>query len=168
MEQQLGTEATLSNHVNLTLRSELKDEPEAALPETTADDEIDASDFTGEETDLAGEQHSAPAAVLEDDPELVGEDTDLPPVESRMWLMEGTSGGSGGGDVSNDDIALAAKQALKEFSPDEQRELISEGELEGSVARNLDKLEVSGTHYEALERAFDEEEEQKNDDMWLL
>jgi hypothetical protein len=161
--------SSLSSQVELALRSELKDEPEAALPEVTADDEVNADDFMGEETGLADESHEAPAAILEEDPDQIGEAEDLPPVESRAWLMNGsTPSGSGGGNVSDSDIALAAKQALKEFSADEQRALITEGEVEGTVARNLDKLEVSGTHYEALERAFSEEEETENDDIWML
>jgi hypothetical protein len=149
--------------------TELKDKPEAALPETTADEEVDASDFMGDETDLSGAAHEAPESILDEDPDQVGEVTDLPPIESRAWLMNGSSpSGSGGGDISDGDIALAAKQALKEFSPEEQRALIGEGELDGTQARNLDKLEVSGTHYEALERALEEEDEQANDDIWLL
>lgn len=85
------------------------------------------------------------------------------------WLMSGggsrKSSGSDGG-ISNSDIAAQAKKVLaaKTFSPEEQADLIGEGE--GTVAaRNLDRLDIAGTHYEALER-IGEEEEDNFEDMW--
>jgi hypothetical protein len=86
------------------------------------------------------------------------------------WLMSGggsrkSSGRDGG--ISNSDIASQARKVLaaKTFSPDEQAELIGEGE--GTVAaRNLDRLDIVGTHYEALERIDAEEEEDNYDNLW--
>lgn len=66
---------------------------------------------------------------------------------------------------------LAQKQALKTYSPAERQQIIAEGEG-GEQASNLDRLDITGTHYEALEaasrkmnagRAVPEDE-----DMWLL
>jgi hypothetical protein len=55
----------------------------------------------------------------------------------REWLMEGNDGGV---DV---DPALMAKLAGKDYSPREQRTFIDES----GEARNLDKLDLQGTHY---------------------
>lgn len=57
-------------------------------------------------------------------------------VDDRSWLMEG----DGSVDV---DPALMAKVAGKNFSPREQREFIDES----GTARNLDRLDLEGTHY---------------------
>jgi hypothetical protein len=65
-------------------------------------------------------------------PKFAGDDP-----ESRSWLMEDAGGGV---DV---DPALMAKLAGKDYSPREQREFIDED----GEARNLDKLELGGTHY---------------------
>jgi hypothetical protein len=58
-------------------------------------------------------------------------------VDDRSWLMEGSSS------EIEVDPALMAKMAGKNYSPREQREFIDErGE-----ARNLDRLDLAGTHY---------------------
>lgn len=94
-------------------------------------------------------------------------------------------GGSGSNDTGasrvaahqkgNSDIAMAAKAFLAEgeaglqrtamavFSPAEQQALIGEGEHTGATARNLDGLQIEGTHYEALEAALASDDE----DTWL-
>jgi len=105
------------------VRAELRDEVEPALPQTTADDEGEGDDG-GE---IASEA-------------------------SRAWLLEGNGGGSAEGVISDDDIADAAtrflaKLALKDFSVAEQRELIDEGLEDGVTAANLDRLDLTGTHY---------------------
>jgi len=67
---------------------------------------------------------------------------------SREWLME-----TGPGEGVDVDPVLMAKLAGKDFSPREQREFITE---EGE-ARNLDKLDLDGTHYvtdDEVELAF--------------
>lgn len=130
--------------------AELKDFPEPALPETTGDEEV--------------------TEVAEFEPEVEVEDFtgDIKPGDQRLaWLMQGNPRQKGGDDM---DISAAAraylgqKTALKDFSPAEQRELIEEGEVEGVVASNLDRLDIAGTHYEALEAARQVEEEE----LWLL
>lgn len=139
-------------------KAELNDEPEPALPETTGEDEVDASDFMGDETDLADEPHEVPAAIVQEDKDLRGKSKTIEGVSRPEWLnAEG-----GGHDSSNGEIAslareTLAKMGLKAFTPEEQRMLIEEGE--GVTASNLDLLDLSGTHYEALEEALQLEEE---------
>jgi len=58
--------------------------------------------------------------------------------EDRTWLLEGTS--TGGVEV---DPALMAKLAGKDYDPREQRAFIDES----GEARNLDRLDLEGTHY---------------------
>jgi len=148
---------------------ELKDDPEPALPETTGD-EVDASDFTGEETDLADQPHDAPASIVQEDPDLQGERMEVEGVKQPEWLNP--NGGGGGKDRSNSDIAQAAREflaktALKDFTPAEQRMLIEEGESEGVVASNLDRLDITGTHYETLEEAMQMADASQDDEVWL-
>ena len=76
-----------------------------------------------------GSSEEADEALL---PKFAGDDP-----ASRAHLLEG---GSSEVDV---DPALMAKLAGKDFSPREQREFIDEG----GEARNLDKLDLTGTHY---------------------
>lgn len=61
--------------------------------------------------------------------------------------------GAGGSD--NEMAAAAqqflAKQALKTYTPAERKNIIDEGE--GVTASNLDRLDIRGTHYEALAAA---------------
>lgn len=113
---------------------ELKDEPEAALPETTGED-LESEDALDHE-DIVKREGAA---------------------TGREWIMQGSPKGQ-----SNEDIAMAAqaflkKTSVKDFTPAEQAELIGEGE--GVMARNLGDLQIEGTHYEALEEALQEEEE---------
>lgn len=119
----------------------LHDEPEAALPETDGvigNDELDPQGY-----------------------DEIGQDADLASTtSSRNWLMDGSSS-------SKDlDISRAAKQhlALKEFSRAEQEELINEGE--GLMASNLDRLQISGTHYEYLEERLQGADESGESVYW--
>jgi 2'-5' RNA ligase/GNAT superfamily N-acetyltransferase len=77
-----------------------------------------------------------------------------------------------GADDEDDDMDIAesarrvlasmppmAKAAMKTFSPAEQREIIDEGH--DVRAANLDRLDITGTHYEALEAMRSE-----SDDEW--
>jgi len=84
------------------------------------------------------------SAVSDSEDEMVSLDTftgayagDAP--EDRTWLLEGTS--TGGVDV---DPGLMAKLAGKDYDPREQRAFIDE---DGGEARNLDRLDLDGTHY---------------------
>lgn len=68
--------------------------------------------------------------------------------EAGRGVMSANSGGGG-----HDDIAGAASQFLqrtagRNYSPAEQEALMREGDRGG--ARNLDELQLTGTHYEAM------------------
>ncbi len=55
------------------------------------------------------------------------------------------------------------KEGVKAFSPAEQAALIDEGS-DGVTASNLDRLDITGTHYEQLEASLADEED---DRYWL-
>jgi GNAT superfamily N-acetyltransferase len=130
-------------------------------------------DTPDEPDDAPSPQEPEPAAPeVEEDEEP--EDTiqlDAAALPRPEWLMSG--GGSPkssnrDGGISNSDIAVQARKVLaaKTFTPEEQAELIGEGE--GTVAaRNLDRLDIVGTHYEALER-LGEEEEETYENLWEM
>lgn len=90
---------------------------------------------------------------------------DVGGAESRGWLLAGQDRNAGGDrGISTSDIAAQArlfletgalpegpgKTAAKVFTPAEQAELIHEGS-DGVRASNLDRLQLEGTHYLALE-----------------
>ncbi len=124
--------------------TELHPPEEPALPSTTGEDEDD--DF------LEGKP------IAPGDPKL-------------SWLMAGTSGPATREQAQRDnsEIAAAAREALakmgaKVFTPAEQQQIINEG---GDIgASNLASLDITGTHYEALEAALlDAEDEGVG--LWL-
>lgn len=142
----------LSVYASSQTQSIVTEEVEPALPQTLGDEESDAE------------------AAPEDDYEVAGVDEDPVTTEgSREWLMSGES--SSGGGPSNADIAAQAKKVLaaKVFTPEEQAELIGEGGdglHEG--ARNLEDLDISGTHYQALEMALQKEDDEDDSILWEL
>jgi hypothetical protein len=74
----------------------------------------------------------------------------------------------GGGDASNSEIAQKAmetlhKEGMANFNYVEQQELINEGK--GTRASNLDRLDLTGTHYSALEEALAKNDD--DDDSWM-
>ena len=124
----------------------LHDEPEPALPASYgAESEPDAADLMVRAA-LAAQGHAVP-----------------PQAEGLEWLMQG--GGGPAQEQASSDIAQAAAQflatgerpqapgiqtsAAKVFSPAEQEKVINEGK--DVVAANLERLDITGTHYEALE-----------------
>lgn len=162
--------------------SKLKDEPEPALPRTEGEEDDDFL-FEAEKPrpmemlDMPDEPDDTPPPPepTPEDDEEDEEPEDTMQLEASAlprpeWLMSGggsrkSSGRDGG--ISNSDIAAQARKVLaaKTFSPEEQADLIGEGE--GTVAaRNLDRLDITGTHYEALERIDAEEEEGNYDNLW--
>lgn len=58
-------------------------------------------------------------------------------------------------------------EALKSYSPVERQQIIDEGEQEGVVAANLDRLDIRGTHYEALETSASRNVPE-DEDLWML
>jgi 2'-5' RNA ligase len=143
------------------------DEPEPALPVTDgAEDDEDLEDPREVRASLAPTTGSSAFGVPAD-------------VQLPAWL--GGSGDSGSSRVAqskaaNSDIAQAAKafleggmdaltkQGAKVFSQAEQQAIIGEGE--GERAGNLDRLDLTGTHYGPLGDALDEIEATEED--WLL
>lgn len=77
-------------------------------------------------------------------------------------------GGPAAAQADTSEIAQAAKaflskEAMAVFSPAEQQALINEGE--NVRAANLDRLQIEGTHYEALEHALASAED--DDESWM-
>lgn len=149
---------------------DLHDEPEPALPSTDGGEDDDALAFAPE----SGEADPEPEPTISEPGEQVGPETqgvvdptvvseggvdanDVAGIQSRAWLLSGGSGSASGADASNADIAAAARQhlaktALKsDWTLAQQKELIDEGEHDNVTASNLDLLDITGTHYEALE-----------------
>ena len=126
-----------------TLEAERHDPEEPALPSTTGEDD--------EDWEIPHGEVPAPGS-----PKL-------------SWLMAGTTQTPAAQAADNLDIAAAAKahlakMGLKTFTPAEQKQIIEEGEE--VTAGNLATLDLAGTHYESLEAAFKEAEEDE-DGLWL-
>jgi predicted SprT family Zn-dependent metalloprotease len=116
---------------------------------------------------------TAHSATLHDEPEGAlpstdgAEDDETEPGNPTLsWLM--TNKSTEGVDM---DIAKAATNylmtstAVKDFTYAEQQEIISEGE--GTVtARNLDRLDLSGTHYQQLEAQLAQAEAADDSVFW--
>ena len=113
-------------------------------------------------------------AILHDEPEAAlpvaygcDEDAEADPQPktsaldpaSRSWLMRDVPAGEGPGGFNGEVAGAArehlAKQALKVFSADEQAEIIAEGS--DVRAANLDRLDLTGTHYEHMNLDDDED-----------
>lgn len=136
--------------------------------------EVDADAITWFAPSEAGQSLAERGAFadLHDEPEPALPETDgaeeeadeVRPGSPRLaWLMAG----EGQTHAENADIAAAARDTLaklsgKVFSPAEQKQIIDEGAE--VTAANLGDLDIAGTHYEALEAALSEEEE---DEAWL-
>jgi 2'-5' RNA ligase len=118
---------------------------------------IDPDSFAFEAT-----KHDEPEPAL---PETDGgeDDDEVGPGHTRLaWLMEGATPGGDSAEIAAAARETLAKLSGKVFTPAEQRQIIDEGD--GVVASNFDALDLSGTHYEALEAALADEEE---DEAWL-
>ena len=128
----------------------LRDEPEPALPTTDGEGVMGNSSNPGEvkyDDVWSPESESIMATGSQD------------VLEEFQRTARHLDPGSGSGDT---EIAQAAKDflaktALKDFTPGEQAMLINEGQ--GMRAANLDRLEIKGTHYEALDQMGDEDDE---------
>jgi hypothetical protein len=141
-------------------------EPEPALPliesndgnqggfSTGYDDVSDWSDNSENDEDENYEDSSREASS---DPK-----SRLAKLQAGMaWLNSdsprGGNGGSDDFDISASAKAHLAKTSAKKFTPSEQARIIGEGV--GVQASNLDRLDISGTHYEALEHLYDQDDE---------
>ena len=137
----VGAPETAASYVAAQqVEAELHEEPEPALPTTTGEDEDGEPDFVPGDPRLAHLMGDAPAKQ------------------------------QGGEDMNIAQAAKAhlAKTALKSFTPAEQKQIIEEGSAEGVVAANLDRLDLSGTHYIALEEALQAAEAEPDDENWLM
>lgn len=132
---------------------------------------------------------SDPTSLEPEDPSFVSTGSRQGGVDDIVAQFQASAGaaalGGGGSDDTgasrvaahqkgNSDIAMAAKAfletgqeglqrvAMAVFTPAQQQELITEGEHTGARARNLDGLQIEGTHYEALDALSDDDE-----DTWL-
>lgn len=141
--------------------AELKEEPEAALPDATAYnwDHADPSVLSPEQIDSNGTPTPPSGGVV----------TSQPPHPNVPEMPEETLSGSNTSDTMNDVIRefhrstaaqeLSGKTAMKNFSFSEQQELINESR--GSRARNFDQLDIEGTHYAHIN-------EEEDDQLWLI
>ena len=136
----------------------LHDEPEPALPST---DGAGPEDILGDQSD---QMHAVYDDALSPDAmsmQSIGAVDDIVAQFQRNASHLSPSGGGGprGSDDGMDIAAAArehlAKEAVKTFTPAEQDALIHE---EGS-ASNLDRLDVTGTHYAVLDdMRYDEDD----------
>lgn len=145
------------------LEAVVHDVPEAALPVTdgTGVDPDAQTDPDGDVSGMAAHGSQGLDDVdSEDGTDDLAPNTTTASVDDIVANFQASAGrtlmesGSKGGDGDGMSIALAAKMALKDFSPAEQQALINEGATEGVTASNLDRLDIAGTHYEALEAAL--------------
>ena len=138
------------------------EEPEAALPTTDGADPTKDQDPDG---DVEGMQSQG---SLEEVDEAAVADivARFQATAGASSLMSGSSAlPEEGGDVAAMAKAYLQTEAMKTFSPGEQRQIIDEGK--DVVASNLDRLKIEGTHYEALQAALDSEASQDDDgDLW--
>ncbi len=146
----------------LTLTPKMYYIEKAGTLQGAADDEPvgEMEDQAGEDNEVAGDMTQADGVGQFYRSASMGIDIPLP-----KWLMTGSQGGSDSG-ASNSDIAQAAREHLahKTFSPAEQRELIDEGQ--DAKAANLQSLDLTGTHYEALEAALAQADATGEDVIW--
>lgn len=156
----------------------LHDVPEGALPFTDGDLEDSTSGVedpfhsqTGDNDSLDGDTDTIPNTEMEGSPmENLGGVASRRSIAEIVEQFQRTAGaaalqsgseGSSAMGFSDGEIAAVARErlaglsktALKNFSPEEQRELIGEGQ--GSRARNFGNLQLEGTHYAPLQEALD-------------
>ncbi len=128
-------------------------------------DQIEGTDLAREEMD-ATEWEMVREALRQGSPP---EDLDQWPIPPHPWseamlhedpepALPATDG------ATEDEGATTQKVSMKTFSPAEQRAIIEEGEH--VVASNLDRLDISGTHYEALEAALAAQDGDP-EELWL-
>lgn len=140
-------------HDDINRESSLEDEPEPALP--TAYGEEDDEDALGDE--LSPEQQQKAASIISAMERFAQTGEGVNPLAH----IGAPSPGGGDAEIAGAASQFLTKESLKDYSSAERQQIINEGEEE---AGNLDRLDISGTHYEALERAGSSEE----DAMWLM
>jgi len=156
------------------VQSVIHDEPQAALPQALGADEDDEALFEEPVREAAKvemappknqqELSSATPAPFAEDVEEPVEPSGVQEVKEGSldalrpaWLAPGTTGAQASQaqrDADAQSLAAMAsaflKEGVKAFSISEQQELISEGAVtDDGLARNLHRLDLSGTHYES-------------------
>lgn len=136
----------------------LDDDPEAALPVTYGDDEP-------EEREIDAISHKDAALLVAQMDAFIAGTSEVNPFAHLGDPRSG--GGSGDTEVMRAAQQALAKEALKTYSPAEKKQIIDEGlDVEAS---NLDRLDIKGTHYEALEASLGKAASLAvADDMWLM
>lgn len=138
--------------------AELKDEPEGALPETTARSYLYENAESLSPNQPGDDQPSATNTGLVSSDTKSGENehsgrssTHQTEVDDVLRSFQSEASYLSPGGIS----AIA----VKDFSFSEQQELINEGKGSGSRIRNFDRLSIQGTQYESIE--------DNEDDSWL-
>jgi 8-oxo-dGTP pyrophosphatase MutT (NUDIX family) len=153
--------------------AELHQEPEPALPSTTADDEDDSLEYgagtPGERfrsqmvSEIPATESLSPSDGRTASTGGVSEIVERFQATAAAQALQST-GGPQAMDIASaarDHLAKAGgggiqRTALKDFTSAEQMELIGEGR--GATARNFADLKIQGTHYEALSEAMAHEQ----------
>jgi len=148
----------------------LHDEPEPALPVALGEALAAIGDGLGDPDQFPGsplvpsstDGRTGPDDPWRVDPSQVEDrsaDAPFTPGDPRLSHLLGESDPAADtADIAQAAQAFLAKTALRDFSAYEQQALISEGEMTGTGARNLDdRLDIAGTHYELLEAQASEE-----------
>lgn len=118
--------------------------PDGALPETDgeADGHQDGGPTAGVGFDFNGDDQSGNPETKDVSPAGSGGGAAAASLETQNWQAM----------VAANAKAVLGKEAMKVFTPQEQHAIISEGS--DVTASNLDRLDIEGTHYEALEAAL--------------
>lgn len=151
--QAVPPRTAIADHFALSFDADLHEEPEPALPTTDGSDE-DADIEQARQALLASAAISADSLGVVSAEEAQSFEAKAAAAETKdphAWLLEGS--GAKDGDVASMAQAFLAnrKEALKDFSAAERKSIIDEGE--GDLAGNFDGLDLTGTHYIALEQA---------------
>lgn len=130
---------------------EYENETGATMPYTheisREEAQMDGLEFTPKtDGDPAAQTDPGPATAVNTEPQQVPL-TDERPSVSASWLMDDND------NFANAVTANLEKTAGKKYTPMEQREFIDER----GVARNSDKLDLAGTHYERQSRSLDDD-----------
>lgn len=165
--------AARSETMSLQFNSELHDEPEPALPMTTADEDDEGSRYRAQMSpEISSTEDMGPSDGRTASTGVAGIVERFQATAAAQALATGADPRRGDDQM---DIASAAREhlaksggiqrtALKDFSATERHALITEGQ--GQTARNFPDLKIEGTHYEAIEAALSRETTLDPDDLF--
>lgn len=153
-------ESSLEEAIFEPVLADLHATPEPALPTTDSDT---SNNPLGDAGDIG-----SPKSLEPESSSFVS--TGALSVVEQFQASKAAQGLQGGSSADSKDIAGAAKEylakeSLKAFTPSEQYQIINEGE--GTKAANLDRLDLTGTHYTALEKALSAADEEDGEESWL-